>query len=372
MISKLKMASIGDIHLGHPNTTTKEIIANLRLAFPDNAETGELDMIVFEGDVFDRLLSLPDDNVFAIKTWINSFLRMCKKRDIVVRVLEGTPSHDWGQSRLFVSVNDSAEIGVDLKYVNDLRIEYIQKFDMTILYVPDEWEAEPDETWKQVQRLLVENGIDKVDIAVMHGSFEYQLPSHVKVPHHSSERYLSIVRHYIFIGHIHRHTVYDRILAAGSFDRLGQNEEEPKGHLRVVIRDDGRNQMTFVENKTAKIYKTIKCSGLTIDEALEKIAVECKDLPNGSRIRVEAETTDAVVSGIDVLRMKYPLLVWDTKLSTKAVSGNDMLVDMRERYSSIAIDKGNIAKLLMERIAGKTDDPLLLKRCAELIEEVAL
>lgn len=366
---KLKVAAVGDIHLGHPNTTTREIIANLRKAFPDSAETGTLDLILLEGDVFDRLLTLPDGNSFEIKGWINNFLRMCKRRNIVVRVLEGTPSHDWNQSRLFISCNEDGEIGADVKHVTDLSIEYLEQFDSTILYVPDEWEAEPDETWRQVNVLLKENFITKVDFALMHGSFEYQLPAHVKLPSHTAERYLSIVKHYIFIGHIHRHTRMDRILAAGSFDRLAHGEEEPKGHLRVTINDGLGDEIVFVENTGAKVYKSYDCTGLPIEAALSKLdAVEL--LPDNSYIRIIAAAEDPILTGLDTLRMKFPLMCWSSKVSTRSVSGKEMLVDMRSKYTGLRIDEKNLPALLEARLRNKVEDPTLLAACLELLKGV--
>src|ERR1700739_1745074 len=97
--SKLNIASISDVHLGASRTPTTGILKNLRAAFPDNEETAQLDLICFVGDVFDTLLTLNYDDLVAIKLWINDFLRLCAKHDIVVYVLEGTPSHDWWQSQ---------------------------------------------------------------------------------------------------------------------------------------------------------------------------------------------------------------------------------------------------------------------------------
>lgn len=370
MRTKLSLANLSDIHFGHPNTPTISIIDNIRKALPDNAETGELDMIIFSGDLFDRLLYLPDPNIFEVRAWINVFLRMCKRRDIVVRVLEGTPSHDWGQAKIFTEINEMAEIGADVKYVPTLSIEYIERFDASFLYVPDEWRPEPDDTWREVMALLQANGLDKVDFAIMHGSFPHQLPAHVKAPSHDPDRYLGIVRHYIFIGHIHRHSIWDRILVPGSMDRLCHGEEDPKGHLRVTVNPNGRNTITFVENKGAKIYRTINCTGLDLDHALTTIDSIMKDLPDGSFVRIEANKEDAVLVSLDVLRGKYPLCEWSTKVSTKTSTGKEMLVDMRSRYKGIALTKDNLGQLLMERLIGKVDDPQLLERCRTKLQEV--
>ena len=86
---------------------------------------------------------------------------------------------------------------------------------------------------------MITSGLTKVDYAVMHGQFDYQLPKHITgMPRHDSQKYLDIVKHYIFIGHIHTHSVYDRIIAQGSFDRLTHGQEEPKGYVVSIVDDE--------------------------------------------------------------------------------------------------------------------------------------
>src|SRR5690606_8366029 len=110
-------ASLSDIHLCHKRTPTRHIVRNLRSAFPNDRETKELDLIFIVGDVFDTEVPAHLDDWFETKLWVNGLLRMAKANDITVVVLEGTPSHDWKQSRLFVAENDDSNIGADLHYV---------------------------------------------------------------------------------------------------------------------------------------------------------------------------------------------------------------------------------------------------------------
>ena len=63
-----RCASFGDVHLGHPNTPTKHIIRNL-VQYIHEDYIRELDMLIIEGDLFDRLLSNADDNTFRIQAW---------------------------------------------------------------------------------------------------------------------------------------------------------------------------------------------------------------------------------------------------------------------------------------------------------------
>ena len=369
MSSDFNIASISDVHLGHPNTPTKGVLDNLRRAFPDNEETGKLDMIWIGGDLFDRSMSLHDPNVTEIKIWAYWFLRMCAKRKIKVRVLEGTPSHDWRQNLLLVSCNELGRLGADLKYVDTLSIEHLDDLNLDILYIPDEWTPETDDTWVQTLQLLKTHGLEKVDYAVIHGSFTFQLPAHVKTPMHIPERYLSIVRKYIFVGHVHKHGQYERILANGSFDRLTHGEEEAKGHWRVKVGGANGDELVFVENTGAKIYKTVDCSGLPVEDALKKVDAIAK-LPEGSHLRIAATKQDPILASMDLMRRKYPHLHLTSKVTEGASVQANLLVDLRSTFQQINITSNNITELVMSRLRTMTTDDRVLARCAQRLSEI--
>ena len=42
---RFNLATLGDVHLGHPRTSTKKIVDVILEAFPGNRETADLDMI---------------------------------------------------------------------------------------------------------------------------------------------------------------------------------------------------------------------------------------------------------------------------------------------------------------------------------------
>lgn len=54
IFSSLKIASISDVHLGNPRNEAQFIIDNLYRAFPRNADTASLDVLVIAGDFYDR------------------------------------------------------------------------------------------------------------------------------------------------------------------------------------------------------------------------------------------------------------------------------------------------------------------------------
>lgn len=364
----LTIVVLSDIHLGHRKNKAKDMVVGLKNMFSDREETAKIDLIVLAGDVFDRLLNLAEDDVTDIMLWISWLLELCARNNIVLRVLEGTPSHEWFQSGLFESVLKVTKTPVNFEYVKTLSIEHIEPLGIDVLYVPDEWDTSTDKTLEQVKELLRLKELDKVDYAFMHGNFHYQLPNHIKkAPRHNEEEYLNIVKHYIFIGHIHTHSNYKRIIAQGSFDRISHGEEEPKGHVRSIV-SSRSSQWFFVENKNAKIYLTVNCKDMDLDKTLERIWKKVKLLPPQSHVRIKAQSNHSIMQNMNELIAAYPLLVW-TKISTKEeetpVESNEVIL-----HDSITINKENIVSLIMDRVNKTSSNTELNKLSHTLLLEV--
>lgn len=364
--SKFRMASISDIHLGHSTTPTTHILKNLEKAFLDTAETAELDMITFGGDLFDTLLMLPNEDVNHIKIWAVRFLRMCARNDIVVVLLEGTPSHDWKQNKLLVELNELLDIGADVRYIQTLSIVYFERFGLHFLYVPDEWRPDPNQTWNEVVELLQKHGIEKVDYAIMHGFFPHQMPKQLIDAAHDPDRYLSIVREVIFIGHIHLYSQYERIYSNGSFDRLAHGEEGPKGHLRL-LHDKRGNHITFVENKGAMIYKTVDVRGMDTEELHKKVEKALSEVPIGSPVRLWMEKGDIASGSLKWYKENYPGYRWSTKIESGPLKQAEDF-ELPRRQEMVKVTKDNIVPLLMERIRSR--HPEKAERCERYLRGV--
>lgn len=355
---KLKTAWVGDIHLGHHETPTSHILANLYRCFADTPDLDDLDILFIEGDVFDRLLSLPDNAARQIELWIFHLLVTCKKRDVAVRVLEGTPGHDWKQPKLFVSINELSGIGADLKYFDKLCIDYEERFGIHVLYVPDEWRPTPQETQDEVTALLRKARIDQVDVACMHGYFPPQMIKKLSHGAHDLDFYLSRVRYFIGIGHIHRYWRYKHIVASGSFDRVCHGEHEPKGYSIVTIDKDkpGQPEIRFVENKGAKKYLTVDCRDKDYESAKAQICKAADSVPKGSAMRIVCRTKETIAASLDYFKNKYPNLSWKLARKDKdSVRGDDdeqlvELVDVKRKTSVITIMQDNISDLIGSRL----------------------
>lgn len=370
----VKIAVFSDIHLGHKNTKTRKIIDNLRdLIFKDYSNQ-ELNIIFLAGDVFDGLLDLNDEDLPFIDFFIEDLLRFCNKYKIALRILEGTPSHDWTQSQRFLTIAQILNLpDLDILYIDNIHIEYNKQYNMNILYIPDEIQPTVDKTLKIVKDLLIAKGLNTVDIAIMHGQFEFQLPAHIKnIPRHSSEEYLKIVKKLIAIGHIHTFSTFDRIVAQGSTDRLSHGQEEPKGYIKANIYSD-RFDFSFIENKNAQIYKTIDITEYEMEETLYHIKSIVKDYPDGSFIRLKANYEHPVFFNMDELVKLYPTFTFSRLIKDKSKDNTDIVEDLEidtSEYTPITLNRENIPQLLKSKIMIKLNhDERLINKSLSLLGE---
>jgi DNA repair exonuclease SbcCD nuclease subunit len=371
----IRITSVSDIHLLHRNNKTEYIIRNLDTYLCSDEILGKTDILFIAGDLFDGPSAFSNDDIGLINIWVAKLLHKCKRFNICLRVLEGTPSHDMNQSKVFTNIHQMLfkdGTGVDLQYVKTLSIEHIARFGIHVLYVPDEWNHDTFDTLVEVKGLLKSNGLSQVDFAVMHGQFEYQLADVVKahVKHDSSE-YLALVKHLIFIGHIHKHSSMDRIFSHGSFDRLAHNEEEAKGFVYAVVNQDGSYECEFVENKNARIYKSVKCATEDIELNMKRIDKVAAKLPIDSFIRIVCSKDNTILSAQDELKKRWPSLNWSfSKDKEKDKSDITAAYTQEKKYTPIIINKDSIRNLLVPRLIGMQVPSHVMARCNAHITEM--
>lgn len=370
----VKILSVSDVHTGSKRNKTSKIIKNLEKSIFDDPDNKDLDIIAIVGDFFDSLLDLNSPDVPIIDFFIYKLLNFCSVNKIKLRILEGTPSHDWTQSERFLTLSKMLKLtDLDILYVDNVFIEYMEDYNFHILYVPDEIQPTPEKTLALVKECMLAKSITTVDLAFMHGQFEYQLPSHIKgIPRHSSDEYMKIVDKLIFIGHIHTHSTFGKIVAQGSFDRLSHGEEEPKGFVRADVYSD-KCDIFFIENKNAKIYKTIKCLSDDLEDTFKLIKDTIKGLPEDSAIRISAISKHPIFANMQELVIMAPHITWTKHIRDKDNKDDKIseLIQDEAEYIPITLSKDNLHDLLMNRLVVKLDNEhLLISRMSEMIKDV--
>lgn len=341
----LNMLVFGDCHLGNTLNKAHEMIVGLMSFLKDPKYARELDVILIEGDLFDANLmynheALPD--IHGFMTWL---IRKCVEHNIVLRILEGTPSHDNKQSNNFVSLIESMGVTIDFKYVADMMIEEHPILG-TILYVPDEWSTSAEHTYESAAKLIASYGLEQVDFILMHGAFDHQLPP----PHHIGDLWQPLVKYAIFVGHIHTPSIHGKIIASGSTDRCEHGNEEPKGASRVRIDHAGVHVSQF-ENIFAKKFITIDCRDLSVEETLAKVETYTS-LPKGSFLRLHVKKTDNSSSALKFLAAEYPNFVWAPKIEndeTEVFNTSGLLPMVN--LTAMSVTKDNIQSVLLDYAA---------------------
>lgn len=344
----MKYLVASDIHLGHLKTPTAHIIRSFKKSIL-NDKNKDIRVLFIGGDFFDRLIDLNSKDIQVIIEFFHYLLNYCHKHDILLRILEGTPSHDWEQSKLIVNLNDIRTHPVDLKYFKILDIEYIERYNQYVLYVPDEWCHDHKDLEKQIQQKLMEMHISQVDIAIMHGAFRFQLQGRKYNGFFFDEEFfLNTVKGFIHVGHYHTHSHLERIIANGSLERLAHGEEEAKGFVIV----DG-DKWAFVENQQSYTYKTIKVNANTTIDRLDKMI---NSFPEGSFIRLFMNKDHPFNLTFQELRVRYTnynvkKLIKEhiSEASTVTYIITDAELDMDDKF----ILDGDLHQLLFDSIEAK-------------------
>lgn len=345
MNKKIKYLSISDIHLGNKLNRTDNIVDNLRYFFRINHnQFKKLDIICIVGDTFDRLLINSSNDYILATEWLTELVLYCKSNSIKLRILEGTPSHDWNQAKLINTIIDKLKLDVDFKYIETLYIEQLDDLGIKILYVPDEYKHKASETYQDVIKLLESNNLSKVDIAFIHGQFHYQLPMVRLESSHNEEDYLNIVKYFISVGHIHTPSVYERILAQGSFDRLAHNEEEDKGAMLIEI-DGINNKYNFIKNTKAMIFKTYRYDNIELNDMIVNLTENISKLPDNSNIRIISSNEEYLTKSLSIIKDKFSNMVIKIE-KPKTKENSFKIIEDDKIIESFNITKDNIIELL--------------------------
>ncbi len=359
---------ITDLHLGLLNKTDK-LVENLISYFTKySKKLSKVDVIVLDGDTFDRLLATNSIEYKLAVKFIAYLVSFCKHYNIKLRVLEGTPSHD---NKQFEAITEmiSREYGmgsIDYRYVSAISIEYMKDYDKHILYMPDKMAESGDEIQEKISQVLKDNGLVKVDLIFAHGNFKYQLP--IKTKSCLSESFfLDICNYYIIIGHIHIRSIFKRIIAPGSFDRMEVNNEGPKGGVLLYIKETiDLSSYEFLDNDNAMRYDTLNYENMNSKEIYKKVKyhIEKNNLNMYDHIRLKVDSSiifkevkKALVSDGYTLTIK----MFDNDNSDKKV----VYKPIENTIETFEITPENIFSLLIKRDRFKTisdDDKERIKK----------
>lgn len=346
-----RYAVISDIHLGHRKTPTEEIVEKLRYYVNDSLFS-QIDIFVIAGDLYDQLLDLNQDETHEIDFWLFDLLYLAKKHDVLLWILEGTPLHDREQSKRILTFDEGGRFGAKVKYFDQITIHHEPSLNRNFLFVPDEM-GSPPQVIAEVRKQMALHSVEQVDCAFMHGGFRYQFPDLEQVPAHAEEDYLSIVKHTISIGHVHEATVFERIYAQGSFDRLAHGTEQAKGFNVVTVYENQTHEVMFVENTSAKVYKTLTVQSGDVESSLAELDDAVKPYPEASHLRLRLPESHPLLASMDVVMRRYPGFFWISQ--KEKIKAKDQETTAKTRYVPIVLNEQTLAQHVLAALKERPD-----------------
>lgn len=249
MSSAPSLLILSDVHVLPRTIPNYHIVSSLRKMISVE-RLKRVDALMVAGDFWDRLINSVEmvSEFDEAIDMVVEILENCKEAKTALRVLKGTPSHDWDQSKWFIRYNELSGVGADVRYFDDVHLEKDPTLGVWIAYIPDAIRPDPQQVYDELVDLMKTLGCDKIDYILAHGFFDFQ-NTH-GAPAYDTVAFSEIVRYGIFCGHDHGFKQCLKVTIPGSFERLTHGDEGPKGILesRVI---HGVHHVTFIENKDA-------------------------------------------------------------------------------------------------------------------------
>lgn len=330
----LKALAISDLHCGNPRLDPLHFVATIH-EYVLPKITDDLDYLFICGDFFDLLVTMNSASSFAAMNVISKLKEACYRKNVKLRVLRGTYTHDRDQPKHFMTA--SSEYNSCVEVVDSMCIEYDKDLDTTILYMPDNLSFGAT-IYEHVEKLLKLHMLEKVDIVIHHGYFKHMLPPGIPEPSGTLdfEIFKKFYRGCVLNGHVHTTSIHQNVISVGSFDRFAYGEEEDKGFY-IVKRDDiGKYAYEFVKNEHAIPFWTLNL----------------KDFDNQD-IRPVIDHVDSVW-GPKIRRAREMQLPVHVRLVTNDSGIMDGMTQyLRDTYPHIAVDRGVATKKeqILEKVA---------------------
>lgn len=277
---------INDIHFGIKDS--KRLYEELH-QFIDYLNIHEVSMVVFNGDYFDSKLSVGDLATFYAMSFFQKVFAICKEKKIIIRMIQGTRSHDLNQLFLFEPFTHD---DVDFKIYETVQEEEI--LGKKILFLPEEYPEDFKNYYNEYKT-------KKYDILFGHGTWDFlsfgaekkESPRGVRqAPIFIFDEWQETLKEGIAVfGHIHGRTVHkDKVFYPGSFTRWSFGELGDRG-FSVLSYEDEKPVLTFINNTEAPLYAAMSIKELIPEyetaEVSDIISILTEQAKGNSHLRID-------------------------------------------------------------------------------------
>src|SRR5574344_1180194 len=309
-MSKIKIAIISDLHFGISVTQREKDELNL---FLDFIKTHDVDLIHFNGDYFDHKLSLDEPYALLGMEFFNDVLKIAKEKNIKIRMIEGTQSHDRFQPRIFNNfiVDENGNNTIDFKFYETIGEECL--LGLNILYVPEEYPINIDEYYapyktKQYDLMLVHGTWDFINFGGMINNNSRNDINTAPVFKYNEWSY-SLEHGLAICGHIHGRHIFkvkagDKIVYPGSFTAWSFDQISDRGFMYLTYDTETKEYLyELINNPKSPKYANLDVADLDIN--LETSSIE--EIKN--KIQEQKNKVDFIKVNIDALSLDKKLIL---------------------------------------------------------------
>lgn len=285
---KINIVEINDLHFGIKDTVREREELNLFLNFISNKDN-PIDLIIFGGDYFDHKLTFYYDYNLTTKDYFsligleffNKVVSIAKERNIKIRMIEGTFSHDNFQPRFFKYCipEENGKTLIDYNFYETVSEENV--CGLNILYIPEEYPLNHEEYYAPFKE-------KQYDLIVSHGTWDFinfgGMIENDRNDIHTApvlkyDEWSKALEHGICVsGHIHGRYVFKnkngvKIIYPGAFTAWSFDQISKRGFVYLTFDTDTKDiSYKFIDNEQSPKYANLDIKDIGLD--LEKCSVD--------------------------------------------------------------------------------------------------
>lgn len=268
---KVKGVVINDLHFGINDS--KRLYDELSLFKDYIMKEENLNLVIIDGDYFDKKLSLGDSaSIYAVK-FFHELIEIARLKKLKVRMVQGTRSHDLNQLSIFK--NTETDTTLDFKIIETVQEEKLCGLD--VLYIPEEY---PENQAEYYAPYLADG--KTYHCIFGHGTWKFQAPPGAyeksQLDTHSAPVFIEedwlphVPNGFISFGHIHKRALYPettkikpttKIFYSGSYTRWDFTDRSERGFTFFEYDLDNQTyKVEFVDNTIAPAFDVINVKAL--------------------------------------------------------------------------------------------------------------
>lgn len=235
-----------DLHIGSIKNIpyVYNTITNI---FDKEIKFNKVDAVVFLGDYFHQLFKCNSEYVRLAVNILNYLMLLCRRKNIKVRMVYGTESHDSDQYGIFDFFSKCSDF--NFKVIDKACSEDLFP-NCRVLYLPEEYIYDKNSYYEPLFR-------KRYDYIFGHGIIKEGMPmvsessnTEKRLPIFSVKELSNICKVCVF-GHYHVFTDMGNVYYLGSLFRDSFGEEDPKGYGILE-----NNRLKFIPNPDTYSYKS--------------------------------------------------------------------------------------------------------------------